>query len=199
MEERIVPVVLVGGRSVRFGRDKLREPLPHEVGAPAGALLVDRPIAALRAVFGPVVAVVGKCDAAVAGRADRRIEDRYPGAGPIGGIVSALEGTGGAVFVLAGDLAWITEGVVRRVVGAPEVAGAGAGVWAILGKTDRLEPCVGIYRQGATDCLRAAIMDGRRALHLAIPPERLLTVHLDAQDVRNVNSPRDLSAPRDSL
>ncbi len=52
----IQPVVLVGGRSTRFGRDKLREP----VGC-AREPLVQRPIRALRAVFGPRVMLVGEC------------------------------------------------------------------------------------------------------------------------------------------
>ena len=51
--EEIQPIVLVGGSSRRFGRDKLREP----VAGPDGSVgwLVDRPIAALRGVFGRVV------------------------------------------------------------------------------------------------------------------------------------------------
>ena len=53
--EKIQPVVLVGGQSSRFGRDKLIESV-H------GELLVSRPINALRAVFGNRVAIVGECD-----------------------------------------------------------------------------------------------------------------------------------------
>src|SRR5262245_59553696 len=78
------PIVLVGGKSTRFGRDKLREVV-------GDGWLVDRPIAALREVFGARVAVVGECDDEVAQRGDRVITDRFPGVGPIGGIVSALE------------------------------------------------------------------------------------------------------------
>ena len=58
----IQPVVLVGGKSRRFGRDKLREP----IGESRAEWLVDRPIRALREVFGARVAVVGECDADVA-------------------------------------------------------------------------------------------------------------------------------------
>src|SRR5262245_5365872 len=81
----IHPVVLTGGRSTRFGSDKLRARLDDD-----GTLLIDRPIAALRAVFGPRVALVGDCDPAVAARADLIIRDLHPGRGPIGGILSAL-------------------------------------------------------------------------------------------------------------
>src|SRR5690606_32636942 len=127
--EPIQPVVLVGGRSRRFGRDKLREPVED-------GWLVDAPIRALRAVFGPVVAAVGACDPEVAARFDRVIEDRYPGAGPAGGVLSALQATGGAVFVLAGDLARITEREVRAVMAA--AAGAPT-AWAVMACGSRPE------------------------------------------------------------
>ncbi len=84
MPASIQPIVLVGGSSRRFGRDKLREPL-------GGGWLVDRPIAALREVFGGHVRLVGACHPEVARRGDGVIPDSHPGTGPVGGIVSALE------------------------------------------------------------------------------------------------------------
>src|SRR5438552_9917188 len=131
--EPIQPIVLVGGRSTRFGRDKLREPLGE-------GWLIDAPIRALREVFGSPVAAVGECDPDVAARFDRIIPDLHPGAGPIGGIVSALKSAGKAVFVLAGDLPRITPGVVRAVAGAAET---NPWAWAVMaqGARGKVEPC----------------------------------------------------------
>lgn len=92
------PVVLVGGKSSRFWRDKLLEPLPD------GQPLVTHPINILRAIFGPRVALVGQCDPRVTAIGDRTIADPYPGVGPAGGIVAALESCKSAVFVHSGDL-----------------------------------------------------------------------------------------------
>ena len=185
--ERIEPIVLVGGKSTRFGRDKLREP----VGG--GAWLVDRPIAALREVFGPRVAMVGDCDDEVARRGDRVITDRYPGVGPIGGIVSALEageeeGWGG-VFVLAGDLVRIGAGEVRAIL---EVARKEAGAWAVLGETDQVEACIGVYRVGALSVLKERIAAGNFRLHEAIPVGKRILVQVDATAAGNVNRVEDL-------
>lgn len=180
--EPIQPVVLVGGRSRRFGRDKLREPVED-------GWLVDAPIRALRAVFGPVVAAVGACDPEVAARFDRVIEDRYPGAGPAGGVLSALQATGGAVFVLAGDLARITEREVRAVMAA--AAGAPT-AWAVMACGSRPEPCIAVYRPAMIPVLEARLGAGRRSLHDAALAERLATAPIDATAAVNVNTAADL-------
>ena len=112
----IDPFVLTGGRSSRFGRDKLL------VSTRDGLLLIDHPIAALRSVFGPRVAIVGQCDSSLSARADRVIDDPYPGVGPIGGIVAALESTSRDVFVLAGDLPGIESGHVRQIFDIAKVS-----------------------------------------------------------------------------
>jgi molybdopterin-guanine dinucleotide biosynthesis protein A len=186
MDEPMQPIVLVGGRSRRFGRDKLLEPL-------AGGVLVDRPIAALRAVFGPRVLTVGDCDPRVAARADGAIWDRYPGAGPIGGILSALEATGIAVFVLGGDLARADAALVRAVLDraarAPEAS-------TVLARADRPEPCVGLYRPTAIGPLRSHLGAGRASLHDALPASAAVFTEVAPACLVNVNEPHDLRAER---
>lgn len=179
-----LPVVLVGGRSRRFGRDKLREPMPD------GGWLVDRPIAALRAVFGPSVCAVGACDEAVRGRADSWIDDDGHDSGPIGGVLAALE-RGRDVFVLAGDLPAVTQSAVLAI--AERARGAADDVWAILGETDRLEPCIGVYRQSAREPLRRHRALGRRSLHDALPPERVVRVPIERGQACNVNTSAELT------
>lgn len=188
MQESIQPIVLVGGRSSRFGRDKLRERLPGS----ANVWLVDRPIAALREVFGARVAVVGECHPDVRTRGDLVIEDQYPGVGPAGGILAALEATTGDVFVLSGDLPAITPQVVRRVMHA---ASEGTVAWAVLavspgrdGLRSGLEPCIGVYRRACARLLRSSIAGGRRSLYDMVPQHHLATVAIDGQAAVNLNT-----------
>lgn len=179
--DAVQPIVLVGGQSTRFGRDKLREPL-------GDGWMIDRPIGTLRRVFGPIVAVVGRCHPDVAGRADRVIEDRYPGVGPIGGILSALEHHP-AVFVSAGDMPSLTADAIHAILHA---AREDPDAWAVLARSTRPEPCVGLYRASARPTLAERLAQGRASLHDALPPERVRWVTLDPARLANVNTPADL-------
>ncbi len=183
MSDSIQPIVLVGGASTRFGRDKLREPV-------GGGWLVDRPIAVLREVFGARVAAVGNCDPRVAARADRHVADRYPGTGPLGGIAAAIEEFGADVFVLAGDMPVVTADVVRAIL----VAGAAdPDAWAVLARSDRPEPCIGLYRRACLAALKAQLA-GHRSLRGVVPDARMRLVPIDAGAAINANTPDALRA-----
>lgn len=198
----IHPVVLVGGRSTRFGRDKLVEPLPAEVSQPCSTrMLVERPIAVLRSVFGPRVKLVGACDPRVAACGDGVIADRYPGIGPIGGILSALEACGGAVFVLAGDMPSFDDATVRAIVRASGSCRFSSRtteptceprVLVAMAYTDRLHPCAALYRFEAFEMLSLRMRSGRFSLIDAFPAEHRRRVRCDPRVVRNVNTPGDL-------
>ncbi len=176
-------IVLVGGSSTRFGSDKLLAPLPD------GSVLVDRPVLALRrAMLTPVLAV-GACDPRVRERFDGEIEDPYPGVGPIGGILCALEALEVPIFVLAGDLPAITPATIRRIIDASEKS---PDAHAVLGDSGRTQWTLGIYRFGATPFLRAALDRDEHALRRALAPATVVRIPVDAGVCRNINRPQDL-------
>jgi molybdopterin-guanine dinucleotide biosynthesis protein A len=186
MTARPLPVVLAGGRSERFGRDKLQEP----VGA---GMLVDIPIAALRGVFGAPVALAGACHPSVALRADMVLPDVEPGGGPIEGIMAALAHPAGSagIFVLAGDMVSTSAAEVLEMW---EAAARFPSAWAVLAHSGRVEGCAGVYRPRSLEVLRARATAGRRSLHDAIPADRLALVPMDPSRLRNVNRVDDLNA-----
>ena len=178
--------MLVGGASRRFGRDKLLE--PHK-GSMGGEFLVDQPVLALRAVFGPIVWLVGDCSSAVARRGDQHAPDGYPGIGPLGGILTGLERLAADILVLPGDAPAITSSDVRALSDharrMPEAD-------AVLARTTDLEPCIAVYRQTAVPAMRAAISAGRFAVRAALDQMLVSTLALSADAARNVNRPEDL-------
>ena len=180
----IQPIVLVGGASARFGRDKLLEPLPD------GMLLVDRPINALRQVFGPCVALVGNCDERISSRGDLALADRWPRTGPAGGIATALSHFGRDVFVLAGDLPAINAALVRSIL---RCAQANPSVAAVLADSGHLEPCIGLYRQASlTPLLRS--LDGGERLSIVrrLDGVSIVGSPAPAQVTANANTPHEL-------
>ena len=190
MHSVIQPVVLVGGRSSRFGRDKLREPIGRE------EWLVDRPIRALRDVFGARVATVGDCHPDVAARADMVLADCHAGSGPAGGILAALEQWPGDVFVLAGDLLNVTAAVVQTILDAAAVHTLAWAVWAESGDAEppRTEPCIGLYRQPLQARLRERLARGHASLHDLVPPAHLMRVKISAEAAINLNTTAGLRA-----
>ncbi|MCC6678528.1 MAG: NTP transferase domain-containing protein [Phycisphaerales bacterium] len=179
------PLVLVGGRSRRFGRDKLREPFRGSMG---GTWLVDQSILALRAVFGPRVWTVGQSDAEASLRGDRHLADRWPGAGPLGGILTALQESADDVFVLSGDLPGITDDHVRLIAAAAQRYPRHD---VVIGRSAGPEPCIGIYRRSAIAVLTDRIQRGDLSLLGAVDALRTAHVDLPPEAVINANRPED--------
>ncbi len=101
-------IVLNGGESVRFGRDKAWERL-------AGRTLIERVLDTLGSLFGEVL-VVGRPEAAPAHPAvTEALPDAVPGVGPLGGICTGLEAMSRPVgFFAACDMPWLDADVIRR-------------------------------------------------------------------------------------
>ncbi len=180
----VQPIVLVGGKSRRFGRDKLREPWGSE-----GRVLVQYPIDALRRVFGRRVKLVGACDPAIIQLADGVIPDLHPGVGPIGGIVSALDHWSGPIFVLAGDMPSFRNAEVIDLLVAAERNPTAHAAWAC---TDRLHPCAGVYTQHARPALESRLSCGDYHLVKALDSTAICRVPVCIEAAANVNRPDNL-------
>jgi long-chain acyl-CoA synthetase len=97
----------------------------------------------------------------------------------------------------AGDLPDITPRTIESIclrlhVGRPA---------AVLARTDRVEPCIGIYLPAARPWLAGAAARWMKGLampplHSLIPPRLRVEVPITAAEARNVNRPEDLAAPR---
>lgn len=185
-----MPVVLVGGRSRRFGEDKLQVEID-------GRRLVDRAVAALRAATGRPVALVGDCDRSIRDAADEWFGDDHPGIGPIGGIATALRHAPDAVMVLAGDMVAIDESTVRSLLRGhrdhPEAAVVLA-VGASAAPRHR-HPCTAIWTARTIDAIERSIRAGRHGLLELIdtlPTRSVVEVVCSDRALRNVNRPEDL-------
>ncbi len=180
----IQPVVLTGGKSRRFGRDKLIELIDHEP-------LVARPIRALREVFGPRVAVVGACDARVEALADCVFSDPYPGMGPVGGIRAAFDASKSDVFVCAGDLIHINTDAIASILSVATSQNDADAVIA-CGHDGRMHPTLGLYRCCCTPVFDEALITGRLKLTAVCRQLHFVGVEIDDRALCNVNTPGDL-------
>lgn len=172
--------VLAGGQSRRMGRDKASlvwRGLPLAVRV-AGTLA--------RAGCEPVVQVGGPPDTGVPW-----VPDRFPGEGPLGGVLTAFDAVPSAlVVVTACDLPRLTEVTVRRLITALEAAPE-AGL--AMAHSGRLEPLCAVWRTDVVaPVVQAAWERGERSLMAVLTDLPSVLVPVSPGEVLNANTPDDL-------
>ena len=182
--------ILVGGRATRFGgRDK-------------GALLVggrtilDRQLGEVSQVADEVLLVGARSVPSAAGMTIRRIADRVPGAGPLGGLDAALAACGrDHVMIIAGDMPYVSAQLVAYLMSLRGSAEA------VVPRTERgYHPLCAVYGRSCEQAVAARLAAGAYAMQGLLSdvsvrvvdgaelaafgdPDRLLA---------NVNTPADL-------
>jgi molybdopterin-guanine dinucleotide biosynthesis protein A len=177
--------VLVGGKSSRMGRDKAL--LPFRGGILAGQ------VAAVVARAAGSVALIG--DPQKYGHLGYQVlPDRCPGAGPAGGIESALSyTTADWNLVLACDMPAMKTEFLHGLMEAAERLGVDALIPA--GPSGRPEPLCAVYHRRCGAVLRLALEAGVRKVTRALDGLNVLTWTVDdAGWFENLNTPEEWSA-----
>lgn len=181
-----VGVVLTGGQSRRMGRDKA-------LLAVGGVAMARRVADALAdAGCAPVLAVGGDVAGLTAIGLDA-VADATPGAGPLGGLVTALDEITARglqecdLVAVACDLPGLDASTVRHLLEVPVGAAD-----VICAQTDRIEPLCARWLPGSFATLRTTFARGDRAVHRALEGLSVATVDVDPRAMRNANSPSDL-------
>ena len=192
-------IVLAGGRSTRFGRDKLAEPV-------AGRPLLDHAILAVARVAREVLVLVPPVgeighlarppDSAVRVAV---IRDPEPFGGPLVALLAGLERASEPfALVVGGDMPRMSPDVLAALLRALDASEADAVVLAFRGRRQTLPAAlrVGI----ATKAARRLLSDGMRSLHALLGAVRTRELSegewrsLDpsAATLRDVDLPGDL-------
>ncbi len=166
-------IVLAGGRSSRFGGDKLAAVVD-------GGTLLEAAIAGVQAVATDVVVVLAPDDGRLPGGGPsvRVARDPEPFGGPLIGLLAGLEAVDQPLALVAGgDMPGLRSDVLdlmlRTLVAADDAFGA-----VVLERRGRIEPLPAALRTGAaTDHARRLVADGERSLRSLF--ERLPTRVLD--------------------
>jgi molybdopterin-guanine dinucleotide biosynthesis protein A len=122
------------------------------------------------------------------------VPDRYPGTGPLGGVLGLLEHfehepAGTAVFVAACDLPSLHADVLRPMVDACRVRPT---IDVVVARTSQIEPACAIWQVSAAPRLRELYQAGERAVHVAIERLGAIEVDVDAEALTNINTPEEL-------
>jgi molybdopterin-guanine dinucleotide biosynthesis protein A len=180
--------ILAGGRATRFGgADKASLPVGR-------ARIIDRQLAVLRAVADDVC-IVANDPGRYADLGVRVIPDAVAGAGPLGGLYTALlDARHEWMLVIACDLPFVTAALLERLV-----TERGQEIDAVVPRSARgLEPLCGIYATRCAEVARqriergdlqvAGLLDGVRTR--VLEPEAIAPYDEGAL-FENVNTPHD--------
>ena len=179
--------VLTGGASRRMGRDKSLLPVG---GRPLAVIAAS---ALEGAGAGTVYCVGGDAPALAALGLDTR-PDRYPGEGPLGGLITALAAsTDEVVMVLSCDLATVAAAGVTAVLDA--LADEPSAELAVPLADGRHQFLHGAYRRRSLPHWEAAFAAGERSVHrAAMALTGVEVVGLDPAWLHDVDTPGDCPA-----
>ncbi len=193
--DRLVGVVLAGGKSSRLGRDKTRLRF-H------GNTLLGGTVSLLREVVSDVV--VAGLDPSGHGVDAPWIPDEVPGLGPAGGLLSALKTFARPCLALSSDLPFIDVPTLRRLLAAREGRPSGTLMTTFRQvETGYLEALTAVYETEAAGPLEDCLARG--VYKLTAPFPEAVRRHVDyrcsdpaqARPFFNINSPGDLAAARE--
>ncbi len=173
--------VLAGGASLRFGKDKALAPL-------VGKTVLERTLDLLKEGGAREAIVVGP--KSKYGRFGARcVRDRWPGEGPLGGIITALHKTGVNKYgyrwslILSCDMPFLTGEWLTFLCERARKSEA----QVVLAHSEHgPEPLCACWRADAVDTLRAAFESGVRRVNQGI--SLLRAEVLDARDWKRFDS-----------
>ncbi len=188
--------ILAGGESSRMGRDKAQ----LELG---GVPLILRTAKLVESVAGAPV-IIGNPEAYRALDL-RAIADDWPGAGPLGGIATALRAaTAPWNLIVATDLPYLTREWLEYLIARARASSADA---VLPMNTRGAEPLCAMYHQRAEPAIRRALERGTRKVTDGLLDVRVETIapaewnpfDSDGLLFKNMNSPEDYEEAKAKL
>ena len=183
-------VVLAGGLSSRLGHDKVR----LKLSGASGPDLLARSVRLLQSVCGEAL-VIGREQPGY-----RCHPDKEPGNGPVGGIATALEVSGGPCLLLSCDLPFMEAAVLERLVEAHATRPAGALTTCYRQEdTGHKEALVAVYEYECLPLFRACVEGKLLKISRVVPEECQHYLYYSAADSLpffNINYPADLELAR---
>lgn len=180
---RIDGLLIAGGRSRRFGRDKRNALL-------SGRTLADIALSKLRAVVDGDLWIAGAGTFKAAGRW-LLVDDLDAGAGPLSGIAGGLLRARSGVLVLPCDVPLVAVDTLTAVVAAARRSNR----VVALRSTRGWEPLVAFYPKAAFPQIAAALREGQRSAHRMLDRLDAIAIRVGRMhEMWNVNRIEDLTA-----
>jgi molybdopterin-guanine dinucleotide biosynthesis protein A len=201
---RVTGIVLAGGRSIRFGADKLAAPIDARP-------LLHHAILAVASVTDEVVVVIGANGArprlpADAATGVRVVRDSVADGGPLAGLAAGLAAARGRLAILAGgDQPWLSPAILTELLLWLDSTVDGPQLDAVaLAEDGEVRPLPTAFRVVTVRPVVEALLAGssRSLLGLlerlrvgTLEPERWRALDPTGSSLRDVDTPEDVPAP----
>jgi molybdopterin-guanine dinucleotide biosynthesis protein A len=189
---RVTGIVLAGGRSSRFGRDKLAERID-------GRTLLDSAIDGATPIATEILVVAAPDAAPDLPTGTRLVHDPVAFEGPLAGAAAGLRAAHESmVLVVGGDMPTLVGAVIDSMLAALDVAGVEA---VVLEHEGRARPLpIAMRRDPALAAADVLLADGERKLRAlietldttAIPEATWRALDPYGMTVRDIDTPADL-------
>ncbi len=192
LAEPVYGVILAGGESRRMGADKALTAL-------AGRPLMGHVLDVLQPACN-LCMIVSQRDAHHGLEGAQLIADAYPGTGPLGGILTAMEAGGKGIYVVVGcDMPALQPAVLQLLIETLRAAPAAQAAAAVT--ENGIQPLCAAYRFTSAGELKRRIESGKLSLRAAlaaietriIDPESLTRADPARVCFQNINTPEDLA------
>lgn len=176
--DRVTAAILAGGQSARFGSDKALALVPG-----TDTTFLERAVVIGQSVAERVL-IIGPERPGIATAAAQVVPDRFPGHGPVGGLVTALDVISTEYLViLSCDQPWVTDADVQLLLAG--LAKNPASTFADHERTFHPLPCalnVALCRS----IVRTAFAEGARSLTSVLQQTSARMIRMpDSDDGRN--------------
>ena len=191
-EPTLGAIVLAGGRSSRFGRDKLVEPID-------GRPLLDYSIVAVRALTDEIVVVTAPGAEPVVPEGTTLVHDARPFEGPLAALDAGLTASrSDRVVVVGGDMPTLVPAVLGRLLAALG-ADATAAILEVEGGPRPILP-LALVREPASAAVRRLLDSGERRLGALLDVLEMRIVPSaewrfddpEGRTLRDIDTPTDL-------
>ena len=146
-------VVLAGGRSLRMGRDKAFLRVGNE-------LLIERQLRCLRETGARELLISGRAGIDYSCFGATVVRDRQPGAGPLTGVVAALNASSSeTVLVLAVDIPAMTSRMLLKIISLSQ-----GGLGCVPLDEKGFQPLVAVYPRAALPLAEQYLRNGQYSM-----------------------------------
>ncbi|MCC5908625.1 MAG: molybdenum cofactor guanylyltransferase [Balneolaceae bacterium] len=173
--------IFCGGSSRRMGRDKAHLLLDGET-------LLNRQIRQASRFFDNIILLSGpnRYETSL-----RQIPDAIPDAGPLSGLLAALEDSKPGqeqIAVLPVDVPFVSDQTLQ-LLSSKQIFGQ-ADAW-VLRNGERIQPLAGIFTRAITRELRMNLQNGHRMVMKFLETLEVGCLNVGKNELRNINFPED--------